>query len=45
MREFFGLIIFIVLLCIWSFVFADPKTEPSMVSSINKIPVEKVVQN
>jgi len=45
MREFFGLIMFLVLLCIWSLVFAEPKINSHAVTQTSQIPVEKVVQN
>jgi hypothetical protein len=42
MREFLGLIIFIVLLCIWSFVFADGKAN-SMTSVQDNAPAAAIV--
>lgn len=43
MREFFGLILFILLLSLWSLVFADGKIKSQTVSSNNTIVIEKSI--
>ncbi len=44
MREFFGLLFFIILLFIWSWVFADGKANSSVISSNHDITIEKHVE-
>jgi len=43
MREFFGLIMLIVLLSIWSFVFAEAEAPPSTMSQKANISIERTV--
>lgn len=45
MREFFGLIMLIVLLSIWSFVFAEAKVDLSNISPNPGIVVEQKLNN
>lgn len=44
MREFFGLIIFVILICIWSWVFADSNEKISSKNSNSNLPHIEVVQ-